>query len=50
MQRRFLVFSAVLKKPVEQSLTILDLKGIEITHLVGKTKAFLQIASSVGQA
>ena len=38
-----------MKKPVEQSFTILDLKGIEITLFVRKTKEFLQIASSVGQ-
>ena len=47
MKRRFPACSAVLKKPVQQSLTILDLEGI--SHLVGKTKAYLQIASSVGQ-
>ena len=49
MKYRFPACSSVMKKPIEQSLTILDLEGIGISHLVGKTKAFLQIASSVGQ-
>ena len=49
IQRRLPACSAELKKPVEQSLTILDLEGIGITHLVGKTKELLEIALGIGQ-
>ena len=44
MKWRFPACSAVLKKPIEQSLTILDLENIGISNLVGKTKAFMQLA------
>ena len=49
MKWRFPACSAVLKKPIEQSLTILDLENIGISNLVGKTKAFMQIATNIGQ-
>lgn len=49
MKWRFPACSAVLKTPIEQSLTILDLEGIGISHLMGKTKAFLKLASDIGQ-
>ena len=49
MKRRFPACSAVVKKPIEQSLTILDIQGIGVSHLVGKTKAFVQLASKIGQ-
>ena len=41
--------SAVVKRPVEQSCTILDAKGIGITSLVGPIKGFLKLASDIGQ-
>ena len=41
--------SAVVKKPVEQSCTILDANGIGITSLVGPIKGFLKLASDIGQ-
>ena len=49
MKRRFPACSSVVKKPIEQSLTILDIQGIGVSHLVGKTKAFVQLASKIGQ-
>ena len=49
MKWRFPACSAVIKKPIEQSLTILDLENIGISNLVGKTKAFMQLATNIGQ-
>lgn len=49
MQRRFPACSAMVKRPIEQSLTILDLKGIGISIVVGKIRSFVQIASNIGQ-
>ena len=41
--------SAVVKKPVEQSCTILNAKGIGITSLFGPIKGFVKLASDIGQ-
>lgn len=49
MWYRFPACSAAMKRPVEQSCTILDVKGIGITSLIGKTREFLKIASAIGQ-
>ncbi|MCQ2818929.1 MAG: SEC14 family lipid-binding protein [archaeon] len=49
MLRRFPACSAVMGKPVEQSLTILDMNGIGISILVGKIKSFVKLASDIGQ-
>lgn len=49
MKRRFPACSAVMKKPIEQSLTILDIEGIGVTALVGRTRSFVQLAITIGQ-
>ena len=49
MCRRFPACSYEVKKPVEQSLTILDLKGIGITMFIGKIRGFVKLASDIGQ-
>ena len=41
--------SAVVKRPVEQSCTILDANGIGIFSLIGPIKGFLKLASDIGQ-
>jgi len=41
--------SAVVKRPVEQSCTILDANGIGITSLFGPIKGFIKLASDIGQ-
>jgi len=41
--------SAVVKRPVEQSCTILNAKGIGITSLFGPIKGFVKLASDIGQ-
>lgn len=41
--------SAVVKRPVEQSCTILDANGIGLTSLFGPIKGFIKIASDIGQ-
>jgi hypothetical protein len=41
--------SAVVKRPVEQSCTILDANGIGIFSLVGPIKGFVKLASDIGQ-
>ena len=41
--------SAVVKRPVEQSCTILDANGIGIMSLFGPIKGFLKLASDIGQ-
>jgi hypothetical protein len=49
MKWRFPGCSAAVKKPVEQSLTILDCNGLGVTSLVGKTRSFVQLATNIGQ-
>ena len=41
--------SAVVKKPVEQSCTILDANGIGVLSLAGPIKGFVKLASDIGQ-
>ena len=41
--------SAVVKRPVEQSCTILDANGIGIGSLFGPIKGFVKLASDIGQ-
>ena len=41
--------SAVVKRPVEQSCTILDANGIGIFSLAGPIKGFVKLASDIGQ-
>lgn len=41
--------SAVVKRPVEQSCTILDANGIGLTSIFGPIKNFVKIASDIGQ-
>jgi hypothetical protein len=41
--------SAVVKRPVEQSCTVLDANGIGITSLFGPIKGFVKLASDIGQ-
>ena len=41
--------SAVVKKPVEQSCTILDADGIGDTSIFGPIKGFIKLASDIGQ-
>ena len=41
--------SAVVKRPVEQSCTILDANGIGVFSLVGPIKGFVKLASDIGQ-
>jgi hypothetical protein len=41
--------SAVVKRPIEQSCTILDANGIGIFSLVGPIKGFVKLASDIGQ-
>ena len=49
MKFRFKCCSKQTGKLIDQSFTILDLDNIGISNLVGDTKKFLQIASSIGQ-
>ena len=49
MKWRFPGCSAAVKKPVEQSLTILDCNGLGISSVVGKTRSFVQLATNIGQ-
>ena len=49
MKWRFPGCSAAMKKPVEQSLTILDCNGLGVTSLVGKTRSFVQLATNIAQ-
>ena len=49
MKYIFPACSAVVKRPVEQSCTILDANGIGIGALIGPIKGFLKLASSIGQ-
>ena len=41
--------SAVVKRPVEQSCTILDANGIGILSIAGPIKGFVKLASDIGQ-
>ena len=41
--------SAAVKRPVEQSCTVLDANGIGITSLFGPIKGFVKLASDIGQ-
>ena len=41
--------SAVVKRPVEQSCTILNADGIGITSIFGPIKGFVKLASDIGQ-
>ena len=41
--------SAVVKRPVEQSCTILDANGIGVFSLAGPIKGFVKLASDIGQ-
>jgi hypothetical protein len=49
MKNRFPACSAEKKTAIEQSLTILDLDGIGVSILGGKTKQFLKLAADIGQ-
>ena len=49
MKWRFPGCSAAVKKPVEQSLTILDCNGLGISSIAGKTRSFVQLATNIGQ-
>jgi hypothetical protein len=49
MKYRFLACSKAAGKLIEQSLTILDMDGIGVSILSGKTKEFVKIASDIGQ-
>lgn len=49
MKYRFPSCSRKAGKIIEQSLTILDVEGIGISLLTGKTKEFVKLASDIGQ-
>ena len=49
MKKRFPACSKASGKLIEQSLTILDMEGIGLGILAGKTKEFVKIASDIGQ-
>ena len=49
MKWRFPGCSGVMKKPIKQSLKILDCNGLEVISLVGKTRSFVQSAINIGQ-
>jgi len=49
MKYRFPACSKQAGKLIEQSLTILDMEGIGMSILGGKTKEFVKIASDIGQ-
>lgn len=49
MKYRFPACSRSAGKIIEQSLAILDMEGIGISILSGKTKEFVKIASDIGQ-
>ena len=49
MKYIFPACSAIVKKPIEQSCTIMDVNGIGITSLFGPIKGFLKLASDIGQ-
>lgn len=49
MKYRFPACSRAAGKIIEQSLTVLDMEGIGISILAGKTKEFVKLASDIGQ-
>ena len=49
MKWRFPGCSAAMKKPIEQSLTILDCNTLGVSSLVGKTRSFVQLATNIAQ-
>jgi len=49
MKYRFPACSRAASKIIEQSLTVLDMEGIGISLLTGKTKEFVKLASDIGQ-
>jgi len=49
MKYRFPACKKKAGKVIEQSLTILDMEGIGISILSGKTKEFVKLASDIGQ-
>jgi hypothetical protein len=49
LKKRFPACSKAAGKLVEQSLTILDMDGIGLSILTGKTKEFVKLASDIGQ-
>ena len=49
MKMRFPACSKQMGKRIDQSFTILDVKGVGVTDLFGETKKFLEIAMSLGQ-
>ena len=49
MKYRFPACSKLKGTRIDQSFTVLDVKGIGLSHVFGKTKKFLQIATSIGQ-
>lgn len=49
MRYRFKACSKLKGEVVDQSFTILDLKGIGLGDMMGKTRKFLQLATSIGQ-
>jgi hypothetical protein len=49
MKYRFTACSKLKGERVDQTFTILCVKGIGLSHLVGKTKKFLTLATSIGQ-
>ncbi len=49
MKYRFPACSKKVGKIIEQSLTILDMEGIGIGLLTGKTKEFVKLAADIGQ-
>lgn len=49
MKCRFPACTKQARKIIEQSLTILDVEGIGIGLLTGKTKEFVKLASDIGQ-
>ena len=49
MKYRFPSCSKRMGKIIDQSFTILDLEGIGVTNLIGRTRKFLSIATKIGQ-
>ncbi len=49
MKKIFPACSAVVKRPVEQSCTILDVNGIGMFSIFGPIKGFIKLASDIGQ-
>ena len=49
MKYRFPSCSKRMGKIIDQSFTILDLEGIGVSNLIGRTRKFLSIATKIGQ-